>query len=121
MKKHLEKMNIILGKLEDRVNSNSPDIKNTSLAQDAIASASAAIASASAAVDAQAANDYTLVITSESTVRTEAQAMRQKLHDDLQIVRRLVIAAKQAVANAIRVAKSGKLEVPGREATGSGQ
>lgn len=121
MKKHLEKMSSILDKLEERVNSSSPDIKNKDLANQAIASASAAIATATAAVDAQAANDYTLVVGSESTVRTDAQTMRQKLHDDLQNVRRLVIAAKQAVGNAIRVAKSGKLEVPGREATSSGE
>lgn len=120
MKRYLEKMTAILNRLEDRVDSNSPDIKNADLAKEAIASASAAIASASAAVDTQALNDYTIEATSEATIKEDAKAMRRKLHDDLLAVRKLVIAAKQAVAGAIKVAKSGMLEGP-KEATESGE
>lgn len=120
MKRHLEKMTKILEKLTKRVADGKPDIKNADLAKQAIASASAAIASASAAVDAQAEKDYTIEATSEATIKEDMRAMRRKLHTDLQGVRRLVIAAKQAVANAISVAKSGKME-RGKEATESGE
>lgn len=119
-KRHLEKMTSILNKLQDRVEANKPDIKNHDLAMQAIASASATIASASAAVDTQAEKDYTIEATSEATIKEDARAMRRQLHDDLREVRRLVIAAKQAVANAIRVAKSGKMHDE-KEATESGQ
>lgn len=121
MLKHLDKMTAILDKLEGRVERGTPDIKDPAKARVAIASASAAIASAEAAVKAQAEKDYTLTGSSEATIRAEAKAMRDKLHADLQAVRKLVIDAKQAVANAIRVAKSGKVEIPGKEATSSGQ
>ena len=119
MLKHLDKMTAILDKLEDRVDRGTPDIKDPAKAKVAIASASAAIASASAAVNAQAEKDYTLTGSSESTIRAEAKAARDRLHADLQAVRRLVIDAKQAVGNAIRIAKSGKSFE--KEATSSGQ
>lgn len=123
MKRHLDRMSQILAKLQSRVSSGSPDIKDVNLANSAIASASSAIASASAAVTQQALNDYTIQATSEANIRKDAQAARNKLHTDLKAVRKLVIDAKQAVANAIRVAKSGKLEIPGKakEGTQSGQ
>lgn len=108
MLKHLEKMTTILNRLEDRVN------KGT---KEAIASASASIAQATSAVQTQALNDYTITVISEATVRANAKASRDRLHTDLLAVRKLVIDAKQAVANAIRVAKSGKM----KEGTESGQ
>lgn len=121
MLRHLNKMSTILDKLEARVNQGKPDIKDSAKAKEAIDSARDAIASASAAAQAQAAKDYTLTVSSEAAIRAEAKAARDKLHTDLQAVRKLSIAAKQAVGNAIRVAKSGKLEIPGQEGTASGE
>lgn len=121
MLKFLDRASVILGKLEERVIMGKPDIKDVEAAKIAIAVTKEAIASASATVNAQAEKDYTITITSESRVKTDAQTKRKQLHDDLQAVRKLVIHAKQAVANAIRVAKSGKVEIPGKEATESGQ
>lgn len=118
MGKHLEKMSEILAKLETRVNSGSPDVKDPLAAKAAIASARASIATASAAVSAQAEKDYTITLTSESKVRTDAQAMRDSLKTDITAVKALVIEAKQAVGNAIRVAKSGSKLMEG---TPSGQ
>ncbi len=115
MQNHLDKMSLILDKLEARVNSGSPDIKDSASAKAAIAASRAKIASASAAVSVQAANDYTINVTSESKIRLDAQAQREKLHTDLKNVRELVIDAKQSVANAIRVARG-----LGKEATQSG-
>ena len=113
----------ILDKLEARVNSGTPDIKGSASASAAIASARDAIASASAAVSDQALKDYTIVVTSESNIRIDAKTQRDKLHTDLLALRKIVIDAKQAVANAIRVAKSGKALIPGlrKEGTSSGQ
>lgn len=120
MQRHLTNMSTILGKLEDRVNSGSPDIKDPASARAAIASARSIIATTSAAVTAQAAKDYTIVVTSESKVRADATAQRQQLHSDLLTLRKMVIDAKQAVGSAIRTAKSGSSTGP-KEATASGQ
>lgn len=109
MQKHLDKMTSLLNRLEDRVTS-----------KEGIADARVAIASASSAILTQAEKDYTLQVTTENQIRTAAQAMRDQLHKDLQAARAQVIDAKQSVANAIRVAKSGKLEAP-KEGTSSAE
>lgn len=97
MLKHLDKMSALLTKLETQKGSNVES-----------STANAAIASASAAVKVQAAKDYTLTVASESTVRKDAKKIRDALHTDLRNVRKLVIDAKQAVANAIRTARLEK-------------
>ncbi|MBI2040409.1 hypothetical protein HYT18_05055 [Candidatus Microgenomates bacterium] len=117
MTNYLDRMTSILNRLEDRVNKPTPDIKDPALARAAIADARDAIATASAKVEEQSLMDYTIQVSTESSVRKDAKAARDKLHTDLRNLRQLLIDAKQAVANAIRVAKSGKTE----EATQSGQ
>lgn len=119
MQKRLERMSVILDKLQDRVASGKPDIKNTTGATTAIADAIAKIASASSEVGKQAEKDYTIQVTTESRIRIDAKRQRDLLHTDLQTIRKLVIEAKQAVANAIRTAKSGQGKV--KEGTTSGQ
>lgn len=109
MQRHLKAMSVILDKLEARVESGNPDIKDPAAATSAIASARIIIASTTATVSTQTEKDYTIQITSESRIRADAKNMRDKLHTDFQTVRKAVIEAKQAVANAIRVAKSGPL------------
>lgn len=104
MQKHLNTMSSILDRLETRVT-----------AKDAIASTRANIATTSAALTSQAGKDYTIQVTSETRIKSDVQNQRDKLKTDLMTVRKMVIDAKQSVANAIRVAKSGK------EATPSGQ
>ncbi len=115
MQSYLDKMSALLDKLEARVNSGSPDIKDPVSAKAAIANSRAAIATASAAVSTQSLNDYTITVTTESRIKLDAMAQREKLFKDLKTVRALVIDAKQSVSNAIRVAKS-----LGKEATESG-
>lgn len=121
MLRFLDNASKILSKLEQRLNSASPDIKDPTAARLAISEAKLALDSARSAVAAQAAKDYTLNITSEAGAKKDAKKMRDLLHADLKSVREQVIAVKKAVSNAIRVAKSGKVEVPGKEATESGQ
>lgn len=91
MMKHLDKMSQLLSKLESRAKTNS-----------SIEDAKTAISSASAAVKAQSEKDYSVTITSESTAKTDASKVRQQLHTDLLAIRKQVVAAKQAVATAIR-------------------
>lgn len=117
MKKHLDLMTTLLNKLQDRVDRGTPDIKDKDAALAAIADSRAKIASTSAAVTAQSLKDYTIVVTSETTVQADARAARDRLHTDLFALRKLVIDAKQSVANAIRVAHSGS----NKEGTQSGQ
>lgn len=119
MLKHLERMASILTKLEARVNSAKPDVKDVTSAREAIADAKAAIDSATTAAVAQAEIDYTITISSETRAKTDVQKVREQLHNDLKVIRQLVVEAKQAVAKAIRVAKSGPSTV--KEGTPSGR
>lgn len=123
MQKHLDKMSEVLDRLEARVNQAKPDIKDPAAARAAIAAARLNISTASASVSAQALKDYTIVVTSEGRIGLDAKIQRDKLHSDLVAVRRIVIEARQAVANAIRIAKSGKVEIPRlrKEGTNSGR
>lgn len=118
MQKHMGNMSVILDKLENRINQGSPDIKDLSGAKTAIVSARTNIASSSAAVTAQSLRDYTIQVTSETKIGADAKLQRDKLHTDLQTLRKMVIDVKQSVANSIRIAKSGS-EI--KEATSSGQ
>lgn len=110
MLKHLDRMSSILSKLETRVNSG----------KETISEAKTAIEEAKDAVTSQAEKDYTITVTSEVRVKSDVKKVRDMLHSDLKAAREVVIEAKQAVSNAIRVAKSGKVEVP-KEGTTSGQ
>lgn len=124
MLKHLDLMSQLLDKLVDRINSNSPDIKDPSLANQAVADAREAIDKARTAVQAQAQKDYTISVTTEAQIRKDAQSKRDQLYKDIMGVRKLVIDAKQAVSNAVRVAKSGKIATTSaniKEGSSSGQ
>lgn len=118
MLKHLNRMSELLSKLENRINQKTPDIKDPTAAKTAIASAKEVISVATNAVNTQAENDYTIDVTSEAAIKSDAQKMREKLHTDLQATRKTVIDAKKAVSNAVRVAKSGSAV---KEGTISGQ
>lgn len=101
MMKNLERMSQILTKVENFINSVSG--KDTTDAKKAVADAKVAIDTAKVAVDAQSKKEYTIEATSEATIRQDAKAARDSLHQDLQTTRKLVIDAKKAVANAIMV------------------
>lgn len=122
MLRFLDNASKILAKLEERVNKATSDIKDTSSAKVAIIDAKAAIEEAKGAVEAQADKDYTVTVSSEGKARIDVKTIRDRLHGDLKAVRDQVVVAKQAVANAIRIAKSGPSTSSGsREATRSGQ
>jgi len=118
MQKHLDAMSTLLNKIEARVNQGTPDIKDPAGAKNAIADARIRIASASTAVKSQSEKDYTISVTSESKVRSDAQAKREELYKDIMALRKQIIDARQAVSNSIRVARSGTII---KEGTSSGQ
>lgn len=124
MIKHLDLMSQLLDKLATKVSSNSSDIKDPTLTNQAITDARDAVAKAKTAVEAQAQKDYTINVTTETKIRVDAQAKRDQLHTDITTVRKLVIDAKQSVSNAVRIAKSGKIATPSaseKEGTTSGK
>lgn len=94
----LDKMSNILDRVEKKA---SESASASSSAQPAVVSARQAINTARTAVTNQSVKDYTLTVTSESKVRIDAKADRDRLFSDLKATRELVIAAKQAVAKAI--------------------
>ncbi len=106
MMDHLSRLSNILDKLGDRVNSAQQNGKDMSGANLAITDARVKIDAAEASVSAQKLKDYTIESTSESTIKADAQKMRNNLHVDLQDVHSLVVIARQAVAKAISEAVS---------------
>lgn len=115
--KFLEKARTILTKLDDRVAKAKVDGKDTTAAQAAIDKARNSLVAAESTVAAQAGKDYTLAVTDETKVRSEAKGIRDGLHTDLQAVKKTVVDAKQAVSNAIRISST---TLGGMEATKSG-
>lgn len=113
LQKHLNTMTSILDRLTARVNQGTEDIKDPEAAMTAITSARISIATASAAVSAQTQKDFTIAVTLETRIRADAKKQRDNLHTDLLEIRKMVVDAKQQVANAIRVSR--------KEATASGQ
>lgn len=106
MNRHLETITGILSKLEARVNANVANIENSAEAGLAISNAKKAIETASNAVNMQAEKDYVLVATSEAKIGEDLRGVKDQLHNDLRLVRQLIVDARQAVSKAISAAKS---------------
>lgn len=122
MQKHLNTMTNILDRLAFKVNQAAGDIKDPAAARAAITSARTSIATASAAVSAQAQKDYTIQVTSEARIKPDAKKQRDQLHADLLALKKMIVDERQKVANAIRVARSDKVETSRvKEGTASGK
>lgn len=102
---NLEKMSEIITRLAEKVTLLEKEGKDTTAVKQTIADAKSAMATAQETVQAQAIKDYTITITSENAVKTDATNVRQTLHTDLQTVHREVVNARQAVATAIAQTK----------------
>ena len=113
MTTHINRLQEILDKLTERVAVARANGKDTTEAETAIAAAQSAIDSAKAVVEAQAGKDYTITVTDESTVRSDAQEQRTALMEDLVTAHKSILSAKDAVINAIRTSVNtlGKEEV----------
>ncbi len=101
----LDKMASISAKLQDMM-SKAKTSQDLSAVQTAITETNTAIAIAKTAVTTQAELDYTIKVSSESAVRTDAKAARDQLHKDLQAVQEKVVAARKALSAAISSAMS---------------
>ena len=122
MLKNLDNLSSILDKLENRIETGSPDIKDATISAKAAADARAKIDIAKTAVAAQAQKDYTITVTTESKIRLDAKAKRDELFKDLNAVRKLVIDARVGVGGAIKTAKSSSEEnMRQKEGTNSGE
>lgn len=122
MQKHLNTMTNILDRLAFKVNQAAGNIKDPAAARAAITSARTSIATASAAVSAQAQKDYTIQVTSEARIKPDAKKQRDQLHTDLLALKKMIVDERQRVANAIRVARSDKVETSRvKEGTASGK
>ena len=108
MLEHLTKMITILDKLQSRVDIAKTKGKDVSGTVTAIAKARTAILTAQTAVKNQAAKDYVLSVSTENKLRIDVGATVKQLEQDLRIVNQSVIAAKQAVAEAIKSVRTIK-------------
>ncbi len=95
--KALEKLNEILGGLEDKVATASSAGKNTASASAAIMNAKTKIATAQTKVAEQSGKDYAPVITDESTLGSVISAAFKAFLKDMQVTQATVNDAKQAV------------------------
>ncbi|MDO8429029.1 MAG: hypothetical protein Q7S88_00165 [Candidatus Daviesbacteria bacterium] len=102
MLKHLEKVESILTRVEERVDKAETAGKDGSSARGAIAQAKISIDQARVAALEQGNKDYTVSISSESGVRAEVKVVRDKLGTDLKNTHQIVKAAHDAVRGAIQ-------------------
>lgn len=106
MASNLEQMSKILTRLGNRITEASQGGQNTTQAKQALDIALASVQRAKETVATQSAKDYVLNVTGESKAKEAAQKSREQLHIDLKLSHDLVVEARKAVANAIKVTAS---------------
>lgn len=97
----LERMEELLAKLSSRADKAEENGNDVSATRAAVERAKAAIATARAAVEAQAAKTYAIDFTDETTLGEAISAAQHALRNDLQSVRETLVAARQAIAEAL--------------------
>ena len=105
MMTNLNRMSDLLTRIESNMNSQSEG-KDITKAKESIEKAKIAIANAKVAVTTQSEKDYTVTVTSESKVKTDAQTVRETLKNDLKLVHDLIVEARKALSEAISVTRS---------------
>ena len=117
MDQALGHLNDILARVKNRAAAFKVEGKDTTALDAAIVAAEATIATAQNAVDAQKAKEYSANITDESTLGNTIGQMVSQFRQDISLVHKLVIDAKQAVMKAIM--EAAKLRGEENTATGS--
>ena len=102
----IDRIDGVLVKISSRADKAEAAGKDVSDVRAKVTSATAAIASARAAITAQASKDYTLTVSSDETVKTDASAARDSLKADLESVRAAVKTAYDAVKSAAQALKA---------------
>lgn len=105
MNKNLGIFTNILSKLQNIASESANKGKDITSVRLAINNAGSAIASAQQIVNTQAGNDYTLIATSEGTIKSDAQNKRDALQKDLQVVYQSIISARKAVVDVVSILK----------------
>jgi hypothetical protein len=105
MEKRLETMDSILTKLDTTIADIEKNGKDTTAVKQAIADTRTALAAAKQAVEAQSQKDYTITISSESTVKTDIMPVRESLYTDLQTVHQHVAVVREKLVGAIEQIK----------------
>lgn len=100
-KKHYETLLQLLTKIEDKINEAEKNGKDMTSAKSALATARTELDKAKAAIDAQAEKDYTVIVSDEATVRSDAQTARGLLATDIKSVHELVITARKSLKDVI--------------------
>lgn len=101
MLRHLTKIEEILARIETRVNDLSTSGKDVATIRTAITSARAAITTARTAVNAQAAKNYTIVITTEANLGSAVSSVRTAFAKDLQTAHQSVVTARKSVRDVL--------------------
>lgn len=103
----LTKLTQILNRIKNKAANLAASGQNTTALYTAITEAETAIASAKAAVEEQASKEYSANITTDAGLRSVIGQMVSQFRLDIQAVHKLMVEARQAVAEAI--AEAAKL------------
>lgn len=106
MKLVLDQMSKLLEKFKAKSTEAAGSGKDVSAINAAIVQVEAAIAETDGAIKAQAEKDYSIVVNTESTVKTDASTARDSLRSDLKAVHDQLVKTRQALADAIKTALS---------------
>lgn len=104
----LDKMSDILETAQGQVQLLSQNGTDTTAVDAAVSDAQTAIDNARIANTAQSQKDYTMIITSESQVKKDAQSSRDQLQNDLNNVQKLMVEARQSLSSVISAFNSLK-------------
>lgn len=106
MEKNLDKMTMILDKLQLRMETASSSGKNTSSIDAAIRVARAAVTDTQTSVSVQAGKEYTVTATSEASLKSDVKAARDRLFNDLKTVHTQIESARKSVISAYQTLAS---------------
>ncbi len=107
MQAHLDRISGIVAKVKTWIAEQESAGKDMASAKAELAAIEGDWSAASNAVAAQAENDYTIVVNTEATVKTDAQATRNKLRTDLKTVHDQVVDIRQGLAGLFSSWKGG--------------
>lgn len=107
MQQSSNRLQAIVTKLKTWVSEQEAAGKDVADLKKAIADTESLWTAADSAIKDQADNDYTISINSESTVKADAKASRDALHNDLKMVHDKLINVRQTLATALSSWKGG--------------
>ena len=106
MREALEKIASVLERIKAKTEEAAGAGKDVAAINAAIAEAESEWMEADVAVKSQAEKDYSIVVNTESTVKTDASSARDTLKADLNMAHTQLVEARQTLANALSTALS---------------